>query len=63
MPVKPLWPYAWELFARAKTLEPYAYLAIAALASAIATWVVLRARHRETAVLPLHIGAMNPQER
>ena len=63
MPVKPLWPYAWQLFGRSKTLAPYAYLVVAALATVVTTWVVLRTRRTDTQPLPLHMPTMNPQER
>lgn len=63
MPVKPLWPYAWELFGRSRTLAPYAYLVIATLAAAATTWFVLRSRRNDTDSWPMHVAAMNPQER
>jgi len=63
MPVKPLWVYAWQLLGRSKTIEPFVYLAVAALASALTTWVILRAQRDEAAPLPLRVAAVNPQAR
>jgi len=61
-PITPLWPRAWQLLVTSKTLEPYIYLALAALASAITTWVVLRSRRDAAAALPLRMAAARPQE-
>jgi hypothetical protein len=63
MPVKPLWPYAWQLFGRSNTLAPYAYLVVSALAAALTTWVVLRTRRSDSPPVPLHMATMRPQER
>ena len=63
MPVKPLWPFAWQRFSNSNPLAPYIYLVVATLAAALTTWVVLRTRRNDSPSVPLHMATMNPQER
>jgi hypothetical protein len=62
MPVTPLWVYAWQLLSRSNSIEPYVYLAAAAVASTITTWIVMRSERHAPAPLPLRMAAVNPQE-
>ena len=61
-PIRPLWPLAWQLLVTSKTITPYIYLAMAAIASAITAWVVLRSQRNAASALPVTMAAAHPQE-
>ena len=62
LPITPLWPQAWTMLVTSKTLVPYVHLAVAAVASAIATRIAMRPQRDEASPVPLRMAAVHPQE-